>query len=99
MPPGVDLAAYRVVQEALTNALKHSGAPTSVRVTFDRTHLDIEVCNHGMPNRRSGSPGGHGLIGMRERVLLYGGTIEAGPRDQGGFTVHARLPLGAEVQS
>jgi len=99
LPPGVDLAAYRIVQEALTNALKHSGAPASVRVTVDGTHLDIEVHNNGGLPPRTRSPEGHGLVGMRERVLLYGGTIEAGPGADGGFTVHARLPSGAQVST
>jgi signal transduction histidine kinase len=90
----LDLSAYRIVQEALTNTLKHAG-PARARVTV-RYHTDdveLEVLDDG---RRStnGSQGGHGIAGMRERVRLYGGTLETGRRDDGGFTVRARLPVG-----
>jgi signal transduction histidine kinase len=93
LTPGVDLAAYRVVQEALTNAIKHA-APAHARVTVRyRDHdLDLEIVDDG--RRAPASDGhGHGLVGMRERVVLYGGEFEAGPRPTGGFGVHARLPL------
>jgi signal transduction histidine kinase len=93
LAPGVDLAAYRIVQEALTNARKHAGpARAKVTVSYQGDVLELEVTNDGRaaPN---GGGGGHGLIGMRERVALYGGTLEAGPRPAGGYTVRARLPL------
>jgi signal transduction histidine kinase len=123
LPPGMDLSAYRIVQEALTNAVKHSrpGA-ASVRIRYGDRDLRLEVRNDGpggaggatagdgppTPSRSLGaSPGngagpgdpattnrtGHGLVGMRERVNLFGGELEAGPRRDGGFAVAARLPL------
>jgi signal transduction histidine kinase len=93
LPTGLDLAAYRIVQEALTNALKHSGhAPTTVTVDYGEHELALEIRDEGAG--RSNSGGGHGLVGMRERVRLYGGSIETGPTDGGGWRVRARLPLG-----
>jgi signal transduction histidine kinase len=95
LPAGVDLCAYRVVQESLTNALKHAGpAHARVRLRYDRAALSIDVVDDG-PGAATpdGDGAGHGLIGMRERVTLYGGRIEAGPRPEGGFAVHAELPL------
>jgi signal transduction histidine kinase len=92
LPPGVDLAAYRIVQEALTNALRHGrGRRADVRLRYDDLMLEITVDDDG----RGGSPNGtgHGLIGMRERVALYGGTLDIGPRRGGGFRVHALLPV------
>lgn len=96
LSPGLDLAAYRIVQEALTNVLKHAGgAPARVAIRFGERDIELEVTDDG----RGGVPGengaGHGLVGMRERVALYGGSLEAGPRDEGGFAVRARLPTGA----
>jgi signal transduction histidine kinase len=93
LPPGVDLAAYRVVQEALTNTLRHAG-PTSARVAvrYDDDALVLQIVDGG----RGGRPGnctGQGLIGMRERVALYGGELQAGPRAEGGFSVRVRLPV------
>jgi signal transduction histidine kinase len=94
LPPGVDLTAYRVVQEALTNTLKHAGsAHATVTVSYGRGEVVIAVEDDG----RSGGGalddgGGHGLVGMRERVGLDGGVIQAGPREQGGFAVRVRLP-------
>lgn len=97
LPPGVELAAYRIVQEAMTNALKHSGAANlDVRIRYSRTCLEILVDDDGssaMPSG-AGSSSGHGLVGMKERVSLYGGTVQAGPRPGGGFGVHARIPVG-----
>jgi signal transduction histidine kinase len=94
LAPGFDLAAYRIVQEALTNVLKHSGrVDTSVRVSCDGDALDLLIRNAGPVPEANGDNQGHGLIGMRERVALYGGSLRAGPDDHGGFTVHARLPL------
>jgi signal transduction histidine kinase len=92
LPPGVDLAAYRVVQEALTNALKHADpASAQVIVRFGREALDLEITNDGR-TESTGDEGGHGLIGMRERISLYGGELHAGP-EPGGYAVRARLPV------
>jgi signal transduction histidine kinase len=93
LPPGVDLSAYRIVQEALTNALKHAGPATArVVVRYRENDLELEIADTGAgASARDGE--GHGLAGMRERVSLYGGKIETGPRDGGGFAVRARLPL------
>lgn len=87
------MSAYRIVQEALTNTLKHAGtAHADVFVRFGDQQVELEVRDNGCGN--SGSPdGGYGLLGIRERVLLYGGDFEAGPRPDGGFRVHARLPI------
>jgi signal transduction histidine kinase len=93
---GVQLAAYRIVQEALTNSLKHAGRQTSVRlaVTAGESRLQIRVSDSGRPGgvTRTGQDG-HGLIGMRERAALYGGTVTAGPGPGGGWRVWADLPL------
>lgn len=92
---GVDLAAYRVVQEALTNTIKHAHASTAdVRVVYDGGRVELEVADDGIgPGANgSGSGGGQGLIGMRERVALYGGELETVTRPGGGFVVRARLP-------
>jgi signal transduction histidine kinase len=96
LPPGVDLSAYRIVQEALTNALKHAGPATArVVVRYRKNDLELEIADTG-PGADATDGEGHGLLGMRERVSLYGGKIEAGPRDGGGFAVRARLPLDSE---
>jgi signal transduction histidine kinase len=97
LPAGVDLAAFRIVQEALANTSKHAGqARASITVRYTPRELDIQIDDDGRgrtaPRTRNGT--GHGLVGMRERVALYGGTFDAGPRDEGGFQVHARLPIG-----
>jgi signal transduction histidine kinase len=101
LPPGLDLTAYRIVQEALTNVLKHANARcVRVGVAFQRNHLELEVTDDGRPGTRGGigAPGpGHGLIGMRERVSVFGGTISAGASSDGGWTVRARLPVSASV--
>ena len=101
LPPGLDLAAYRVVQEALTNVIKHAGqAPTSVRLDYRARDLLIDVADAGL---RAGGPGPagsplagtgaeRGLIGLRERLALYGGVLDAGPRPDGGWRVRARIP-------
>ncbi len=95
--PAVDLSAYRIAQEALTNVLKHAG-PARVTVTVDYRadglHLGVENDGAGVPGPAP-SGGGQGLIGMRERVTLFGGDLRAGPRAGGGFAVHARLPVAA----
>jgi len=93
LPPGIDLAAYRLVQEALTNALKYGGtAHAWVSLHWREDELELEVANDGKGDG-DGSGGGHGLAGMYERVTLYGGTLDSGPRDGGGFVVRARLPV------
>lgn len=95
LPPGLNLSAYRVVQEALTNALKHARASRiDVTVTHAPGVLILEVLDDGTGDG-GGQGGGHGLIGMRERVALYGGELTAGPAPSGrGYRVQARLPLG-----
>lgn len=99
LAPGLGLAAYRIVQEALTNALKHAGpARAWVTVRYDPDGLVLEVADDGGAGRGSGAGGsGHGLVGMRERVALYGGDLATGRRAEGGFAVRARLPLGPRV--
>jgi signal transduction histidine kinase len=94
LPPGLDLAAYRIVQEALTNALKHAGpAHATVQITRGPHKLAIEVSDDGR-GASGEAAGGHGLVGMRERVAVYGGRLEAGPRAQGrGFALRVELPL------
>lgn len=94
LPQGLDLAAYRIVQEALTNALRHAGAaPTEVVVRYGPAALELEVADRGAAAAPAPGTGGHGLVGMRERARLYGGELHAGPRPGGGFEVRARLPL------
>jgi len=93
LPPGADLAAYRVIQESLTNALKHAG-PAHARVSMDfaADRLTIEVADDGIgPGPEPGV--GHGLIGMRERVALFDGTVTTGERPGGGFLVRAEIPV------
>ena len=94
LPAGVDLSAYRIVQEALTNTLKHA-RPAQARVTvrYRNDEIVLEVVDDGQGST-NGSRGGHGIPGMRERVRLYGGTLETGRREGGGFAVRARLPVG-----
>jgi signal transduction histidine kinase len=95
VPAGVQLSTYRIVQEALTNVLKHGGSEAEIYVSSSESKVEISVSDPG-PGHRSPGPvpdGGHGLIGMRERVALFGGTLQAGPRPDGGFTVHATIPL------
>ncbi|MGZ7085762.1 MAG: sensor histidine kinase [Ilumatobacteraceae bacterium] len=97
LPASVDLAVYRIVQESLTNVMKHGGPVAFVSVTCSATELCIEVTDDGRVGGPAPTPAdtpGHGLIGMRERVALYGGEFSAGPRPGGGFRVAARLPLG-----
>jgi signal transduction histidine kinase len=101
LPAGVDLSAYRIVQEALTNVVKHAGsARAQVVVGYGDQDVTVEVIDDGRGAVTSASDGqagtGHGLIGMRERVQAFGGDLEAGPRPGGGFRVAARLPLAAE---
>jgi signal transduction histidine kinase len=98
LPTGVDLTAYRVVQEALTNTLKHGGrAQASVTVSYEPNEVVLSIEDDGVGTGSSRDElgelgGGHGLVGMRERVELYGGMLQAGSRPHGGFAVRARLP-------
>ncbi len=94
LTPGVDLAAYRIVQEALTNVIRHAGADRAqVRITHAARALTLEVLDAGAGGvTHNGHGGGHGLAGMRERAALYGGTVDAGPRPEGGYAVTATLP-------
>ncbi|GGL17371.1 two-component sensor histidine kinase [Sphaerisporangium melleum] len=100
LPPGIDLAAYRLVQEALTNSLRHAGpaARAWVTVRHDPGELTVQVEDNGIGAngrlaRGSDDRPGHGLVGIRERVALYGGILRIGPRQGGGFEVRARFPL------
>ena len=95
LPAGLDLSAYRIVQEALTNVVKHAGPATArVGVRYAPGEVAVEVVDDGRgPGAGSSGRGGHGIAGMRERAALYGGTLEAGPLPGGGFRVAARLPL------
>ena len=101
LPTGLDLTAYRIVQEALTNAVKHAGgAPTEVALRYGDDELGIRVTNGPPPPAVAGAEaiqgGGHGLVGMRERARAFGGAAHAGPTPEGGFEVLARLPLVGE---
>jgi signal transduction histidine kinase len=94
LPVGIELSAYRIVQEALTNALKHAGdARTTVHVRYGPDSLELEIADDGAGSGAQASGGGHGLVGMRERVALYGGRLDAGRRPGGGFAVHVLLPI------
>ena len=95
LAPTLELSAYRVVQEALTNALKHSsGRHATVTLEYGAAALEVEVVDDGGTTAPApAGTGGHGLIGMRERVGLHGGHLRAGPRPHGGFAVHATFPL------
>ena len=104
LPAGVDLSAYRIVQEALTNAVKHGGPGRAVvLVRYGDHELQLRIWDEGRPAGGDGSPPrgrpetapGRGLLGMKERVGLFGGELRAGPGPNGGFTVEARLPIGA----
>jgi signal transduction histidine kinase len=97
LPAGIDLSAYRVVQEALTNALRHAGpARATVDVRYSAEAVELEVANDGRSDT-TGDADGQGLVGMRERVQLCGGTVESGPRAGGGFAVRARIPVREEA--
>jgi signal transduction histidine kinase len=94
LPPGVELAAYRIVQEALTNARKHAGATrATVRLAVERGVLCVAVDDDGTGPADGTAAGGHGLIGMRERVAVYGGSLQVGPNAGGGCRVAATLPF------
>lgn len=94
LPEGLDLSAYRVVQEALTNTLRHAGqARVEVTLRYLPSALEIDVVDDGERQAQPSFPPGHGLSGMRERVDLFGGSMSSGPRAQGGYEVHVRLPV------
>jgi signal transduction histidine kinase len=99
LPPALDLSAYRIVQEALTNALKHAGpARADVTVRYEDGLVSLEIADTGRgPGGGRGT--GHGLVGMRERTAMFGGELQALPRAEGGFAVRARLPLTAPAPS
>jgi signal transduction histidine kinase len=93
LPAGLDLSAYRIVQEALTNVVRHAGPATArVAVRYAPGQVAVEVVDDGRGADDQGG-GGHGIAGMRERAALYGGTLEAGPLPGGGFRVAASLPV------
>jgi signal transduction histidine kinase len=101
LPPAVDRAAYRIVQEALTNALRHAGpAAATVTLSYEPDRVVLEVLDNGRGPARSSvtiEPGsGHGIEGMRERALALGGGLDAGPDPAGGFCVRASLPVGVQ---
>jgi signal transduction histidine kinase len=100
LPEALDLVAFRIVQEALTNSIKHAGpARASVTVTFGEDTVELEICDDGrgaLPEGPRDDGVGHGLLGMQERLALFGGDLSTGRRPGGGFRVHARLPV-AEV--
>ena len=94
LPVGIELSAYRIVQEALTNALKHAGeARASVHVRYGVDSLELEIADDGPGAQAPVASGGHGLVGMQERVALYGGRLDAGRRPSGGFAVRVLLPI------
>jgi signal transduction histidine kinase len=97
LPPGVDLTAYRIVQEALTNARRHApGASVDVELRYGDDALHLRVRDNG-PGPPDGEPTGHGLTGMRERAAMVGGTLRAGAAETGGFAVEAELPIAREA--
>jgi signal transduction histidine kinase len=98
LPDAVDLTAYRIVQEALTNALKHAGpAHASVQLHYEKGRLDITVADDGQGTAASVPGSGHGLTGMRERATLLGGVLQTGPQPGGGFRVNVTLPITSEA--
>ncbi len=98
LPPGVDLAAFRILQEALTNVVRHSGSRTArIRLTWQPHALELRVDDEGPATGGAPDGGGNGLVGMRERASALGGTVETGPRPDGGFRVTAVLPLQADT--
>ncbi len=99
LPAAVDLAAYRIIQESLTNTIRHAGPATAVvslGYHHDELRIDVTDTGRGQP-AIAGNGGGHGLAGMRERAAAVGGTVESGPGPAGGFRVAARLPLGGRL--
>jgi signal transduction histidine kinase len=93
LPPGVDASAYRILQEGLTNVIKHAGhARADVVITYLSNAIELSVRDDGR-NGANPAPGGHGLLGIRERVAVFDGTVEAGPLAEGGWQICARLPV------
>jgi signal transduction histidine kinase len=98
LPAGVDLTAYRIVQEALTNVIRHAGpASAEVTVRYGADALELEVVDDGCGSAHANG-GGHGLVGMQERTALYGGQLDVGDRPEGGYAVRVRLPLSRDGQ-
>jgi signal transduction histidine kinase len=98
LSPTVEVSAYRIIQEALTNARKHSGgANATVRVRYEASALEVEVLDDGIGRTAPLAVTGHGLIGMRERANLHGGHLRVGPRPEGGFAVHATFPVNGSA--
>jgi len=98
LPIGVDLSTYRIVQEGLTNALKHApGSPIRIRLARRESEIAIEVRNGPATARIATVPGGHGLVGLRERVSLFGGNLDARPTADGGFVLADTIPLAREA--
>jgi len=94
LAPGLELNAYRIIQEALTNSLKHARATeVQVHISYTPGALELEVTDDGLTTALPNGSGGQGLIGMRERALVHGGELEISPRDPRGYRVWARLPL------
>ena len=110
LPEGVDLSAYRIVQEALSNAMRHApGSHVRLHLAYGPGSLVLEIRNDAQPPATSSAPvlvasgaravgGGHGLVGMRERATMLGGSLEAGPREDGGFQVTATLPVSSSEE-
>jgi len=98
LPPGIDLTAYRVVQEALTNTVKHAvGAGVEILVEYRPALIILDICDTGgAPGHTASTGGGKGLIGLRERVAMHDGTVQAGPRLSGGYRVRVQIPLPVE---
>jgi signal transduction histidine kinase len=93
LPTGIELTAYRLVQEGLTNAIKHARAQRAeVLIRYANGRVELSVSDDG-PGGGDGGGSGHGLVGMRERVTVYGGKLEAGPRPEGGYRLRATLPI------
>jgi signal transduction histidine kinase len=99
LPPGLELSAYRVIQESLANVRKHAGgSPARVTVTFQLDALQLEIADDGFGAAAPTSQGGHGLPGMQERVRFFGGQFAAGARPSGGFVVRATFPTPSSSQ-
>jgi signal transduction histidine kinase len=95
LPATVDLSVYRLVQEALTNCVRHAGpSRVDVELVYERTRLSVTVTDDGAGAQKTPHPGGHGLVAMRERIILMGGTLDVGPRPDHGWAVRAVVPLG-----
>jgi signal transduction histidine kinase len=100
LPEGLELSAYRIVQEALTNVVKHAATDHArVLLRYQPEELAIEIVDDGAGARAGASGNGHGLVGMRERAALHGGSVEAGPLPVRGYRVAARLPIAAPLEA